>query len=309
MSMRLVMGEHEITADRKKWTTVRRKTIGASDIASIMGVTGAYSSATAVFWNKVAGDDIPSTLKMEIGNRLEALAAELFNRRFPTYRVMPGGLYVNEQRPWQSATFDRLATSGRSPDMVTYPVQIKTSNTTSDWGPDGSDEIPPHYLAQVLWEMSVGSFTLAYVPVIFLGPGELRVYQIPWDENAELDVKVMLAEAAAFLELVRQGKPPAVDWRPVTTRALKRIYAPEGGVIRVSKQFERDLRRDKERRRQEKERRGLLENRLREMMGTATVAVNRDGVVVAERIVYQRRGFVAKPCTVDRIDIKDLKEN
>src|SRR5258706_13864321 len=52
----------------------------------------------------------------------------------------------------------------------------------------------------------------------------IRIYRGVIDEAAGADMRIMRAEAEAFLRRVAAGDPPDVDWRPATTSALKRLH-------------------------------------------------------------------------------------
>jgi len=301
--MQLILTEEQVAQDRDAWLEVRRNTIGASDIASIMGVPGAYGTPTTVYWSKVQGDTQPPTLGMELGIFLEEFVARKLQEVRPAWEIRPGGLYVNEQRPWMSATFDRLLLlDGPTDGEMVAPAQIKTASTTEGWGQDGTDDIPVHYLAQGLWEMAVGGFRRVIFPVLFLQARQLRLYEIPWDEDAEKDVQVMLGEAEGFRERILAEKPPPVDWRPVTTSVLKRVYScTEDREVVITDEFEEDLRYAKEAYASAKQGYGLMENRLRAQMGTAARAVTADGRVVATRSIAPVKEHVRKAGTRDTI--------
>jgi len=305
VSMTLVMTENEVAKERDRWLEVRRDTIGASDIASIMGVPGAYGTPTTVYYSKVAGDAQPTTLAMELGTYLEEFVAQKLREARPDWVVQPGGLYVNTGRPWMSATFDRLVFTEGSPDGRVVPAQIKTAYNGDGWGQDGTDDIPVHYLAQGLWEMAVGGFTQVIFPVLFLQARQLRIYEIPWDADAEKDVAVMLAEAAGFRERIVAKTPPPVDWRPQTTATLKRVFScTEDREVQIAEEFELDLRIAKATLQDAKMQYGLMENRLRARMGSAARAVSHDGRLVATRSISPVKEHVRKAGTRDTIYLK-----
>lgn len=309
--MKLVMDEAAVAQDRDAWLEVRRATIGASDIASIMGVPGAYGTPTTVYWSKVTGDTQPPTLGMELGTYLEEFVAQKLRTARPGWEIRPGGLYVNEQRPWQSATFDRLVLmEGAISGDIVAPAQIKTAHSPDGWGQELSDDIPPHYLAQGLWEMSVGGFTRVIFPVLFLQARQLRIYEVPWDEDAAADVEFMLAEAEMFRQRLEQRDPPPVDWRPQTTAALKRVYAyVEDREVVIGERFELDLRIARAAFTAAKQEYGLMENRLRARMGSAARAVTADGRVVATRTISPVKEHVRKAGVRDTIYLKKGPEN
>lgn len=240
----LLMRQTDIDQDRTRWMGLRRVGVTASEIAAVVGVAPPeYGSAWSVYAAKITGQefqgDTDATLR---GTHLEAYVADRFAAERPTLALGPGGLYHSKERPWQMATFDRLAfeardkyaalaaaESGELPYWADFygkpviPVQIKTSATYEGWGPDGSDQIPVHYRAQCLQEMDVADAGEIIVPTLFVGDWKLRVYRIVRDSDAVKDIMLLRKAAVEFLDRVAHEDEPEIDWTPATTKALKTL--------------------------------------------------------------------------------------
>lgn len=224
----LLMRQAEIDQDRTRWMELRRVGVTASEIAAVIGVAPPeYGSAWSVYAAKITGQefqgDTDATLR---GTHLEAYVADRYAAEHPSVRLSEGGLYCSTDRPWQMATFDRLALSppvnGPS-DSWTVPVQIKTSATYDGWGQDGSQDIPVYYRAQCLQEMDVWDSDHVLVPCLFVHDWKLRVYRIVRDSDAVKDIMLLRQAGVEFLDRVAREDEPEIDWTPATSKALKTL--------------------------------------------------------------------------------------
>lgn len=240
MGASLLMRQDEIDTNPTKWRGIRGATIGASDIAVLLGIGPQSHGSPYSLWVEKRtgtrpGDDDNS--EMQRGRALEPYVASEFARMRPDLKLLPGGMYANADQPWMTATFDRLAVTidseiGRAclgddalgwPEAL-EPVEIKTAYLRSEWGEPGTDAVPVQYRAQAQWQMAVwGPWAKrVLIPVQFMDPWETAVYVIERDEQ---DIAYMIKESRAFLDLVLNGTPPPIDWTPETAVAL-RAYQP-----------------------------------------------------------------------------------
>lgn len=220
--MKLIMKQEEIDADRARWKEVRRKGVTASEMASVLGLGPTdYSSAWAVYAAKITGSDYDADTDATLrGTHLEGYTADRYAKDYDRNNLVMGGLYASTDRPWQMATFDRLDLSHADPS----PVQIKTSATYERWGDHGSDTIPVHYRVQCLQEMDVADSDEVLLPCLFVHTWELRVYRIVRDKAADADITRMREAGEEFLGRVERQDPPAIDWTPATTKALRTLH-------------------------------------------------------------------------------------
>jgi putative phage-type endonuclease len=296
------------TGTEEEWLAARRRGVTASEIAVVMGLSP-YDSPFALYHRK-RGDlpDVEDTDAMERGRILEPYIAERFGRRYPFCQVGDGRqLFTHPERPWQMATPDRLLTEGLPhgyPSACAVAVlECKTDASGSDeWGDDGSDQIPVHYRCQVLWQMDVLGVTAAYVACLAMRSWKLRVYELTMDGDAEADLKIMRDTAECFLDDIRDGRAPGVDWRPQTAAALKHLHPSledrEAIVgVRTAISYRAACRRYKEAERRKNE----MANRLRAEMGSARTAVTRRGEQVATRQVYEVKEHTRKASTTDKL--------
>ncbi len=251
MTAKRLMSAVEISKDRDRWLEIRRKGITASEVASLLGVEHEENgSPFALFVAKTTGGDIQGdTDAMMRGRYLEPYVAEKLQASHPELAIMDGGLYRSRERPWQMATFDRLAVDldrfgirrelsdtalvEMSAEMMStaWPVQVKTAavrrpgnDSAYWWGEPGTGAIPVNYKAQCLHEMDVADADVAVVPVLFMQEWRVCAYVIERNDDVQADIDVIRAEAELFLDRVKRDDPPPIDWAPATTRALKTLH-------------------------------------------------------------------------------------
>lgn len=302
MSAVLLMTQDQVAADRERWLAVRGMGVTASEVAAIAGLApDSHDSAYAVYTAKVTGEepDLDSAV-MKRGRHLEPVVADMYADAYPRHRVVNGGLYHAEGRPWQMATFDRLV--AEAGDWC--PMQIKTANSHYDnegkliWGEPGSDHIPVWYRAQVLYEMDVWGAGRAYVPCLFMNEWQMAVYRIERDNQAERDIKLLREAAEGFLQRIAEGNPPPIDWTASTTRAIRsRHKAEPAGVHVISPALGRRYRAARRAMAKASQALGQATNEILaeagdakyiELPGSERVSPEDRGVKVATRVRYKR---------------------
>jgi putative phage-type endonuclease len=273
-----MMLQEEIDADPKRWKALRRSGVTASEIAAILGLAPAtQNSAWKVYAAKTTGEhfdaDTDETLR---GTHLEPYVAARFREDYPELNVITGGLYAARERPWQMATFDRLAyQQGMTAPWTAFPVQIKTAvNKYHDgnlvWGDPGSPDIPVQYRAQCLWELDVADASEILIPCLFMDTWKLVTYRIERDADAKADIEAMRAAGEEFLNRLHTEDPPPVDWTPATTAALKTLYKDEpDGSVAIPVKLARRYRDAKAAEKRAKRRVGLATNQILDLAGNA----------------------------------------
>lgn len=265
-----------------EWHQMRRATVSASEIAAVLNISP-YTSAFDLWWAKRQGDVYPETPAMRRGKRLEPLILEDFQEAHPELYLDAAGLCVNSEREWQACTPDALAyeTAGwvddRDPVAV---VEAKTAGSRDGWGTEGTDEVPAHYRAQVLWQMDTLGIGVAYVPV-WIG-FDYREYVVEYDAS---DVALMRHHAREFLDSLQDGTPPPIDAHAATGRRLRQLHPSViDGEVEVPATWVEEYRRARDLRDDAQQRMDLAEHHIRQHMGDHRTAVV-DGHKVATRTV------------------------
>jgi hypothetical protein len=262
---------------------------------------------------KVTGQEpVGDSDEMARGRHLEPYVAEKFAGTHPDLTVYPGGLWCSAERPWQMATFDRLSadaaghlamgrmlSSDQLPDRAVMPVQIKTWAVPRNspepelhWGEPGSDDIPVHIRCQAIWEMDILGAEAVLVPCLFMGEWKVHTYVIGRTPAVEHDLGIMRAEALDFLDRIDRKEPPAIDWAPSTTAALKTLYPLQDGLsVTVSRRVADKYRAAQRAKRKADRMMGAAVNELRAAAPGARFIMTRDHgkpVKVASRAVYDQ---------------------
>lgn len=192
----------------------------ASKVAAVLGLSP-WESRFSLFYRMAGGlPEEPQTPELARGHYLEDGVARWLADAYDL-NMTPGGCWRNRSRLWQVASPDRLAVDAIS-DTELRPhavVEVKTAAKFEDWGPDGTDEVPPYYRAQAVWQMDTLGVPRCYMGVLlpFL---ELRGYVI---EPEPGEAEYIREECREFLDSLEAGDPPDVDDHDATWTALRNL--------------------------------------------------------------------------------------
>lgn len=186
------------------WREERRKGIGGSDVAAIMGLS-AYSTPYQVYLDKVEGisDDISGRPAVMWGNILEPVVGKHYmdlhtNRHVRRVNAMARSI----ARPWAQASLDYEV---RDPELGWGILECKTAGwrREDDW----KEGVPVYYQTQVAHYMSVTGRKFADIAVLIAG-NDYREYRIVRDDD---DVSSVEAAVDSFWnDFVVRGVPPEV---------------------------------------------------------------------------------------------------
>lgn len=260
----------------------------ASKVAAVVGLSPWQSRFS--LWYEMAGA-VPHagpTPQMDRGHYLEPAVAQWLADQYGL-TLEPGRCWRNGERPWQVASPDRLArasvvqpTDGlvsapayRQPPGYEAVVEVKTEADYGEWGPDGTDEIPPHYRVQAVWQCDTLGLDTAYVGVL-LPRLEFRGYVI---HPAPGEAEWLRTEARAFLDSLAAQEPPDVDKHSATYATLRTIHptivpkGTEGSDVPVTAELAVPYAQSVLGLRAAEDHYNLMRNKLADHMGTARRAV------------------------------------
>lgn len=194
----------------------------ASKVAAVLGLSPWESRFS--LWHRMAGqlDAKPETAQTQRGHYLEDAVVAWLSDQYPDLRFGRTGTWVNKARPWQSATPDRIArvAGGRKAVGV---AEVKTAADWEEWGPDGSDEIPPYYRCQLVWQMDCLGLPAGYVAVL-LPRLQFRGYVVHHDQG---EADWIRGEVQAFLDSLPGGpaeQVPDIDDHDETYVAIRQLH-------------------------------------------------------------------------------------
>lgn len=217
-------------ADDAGWLEQRKRGIGGSDVAAIMGLSP-WKSPLEVWLEKTGRAESPDLSDREsvaMGTELEGDVLEMYRRRHPKSRVQRvNAILTSNIRPWAQASLDGIV---RDPELGWGVLEIKTGSRESEW----KDGVPLHYLTQVTHYLSVTGYPFADVAALIGDYGlhyhEFRVMRD--DDDLQSVVESVDEFWADYVE--KDAMPPYVSALPTEGKALYEIYKRSDGEMEPS---------------------------------------------------------------------------
>jgi len=196
----------------------------ASKVAAVLGLSPWESRFS--LWQRMAGYVPPqeATDATRRGHYLEDAVATWWADQHPCI-LLPGGAWQHPDRSWQAASPDRLIVDTDNPTssgIADALLEVKTTAVDDEWGAAGTDEIPPYYRAQVVWQLDTLGLQTAYVAVL-LPRLEFREYVIQYKADEAAYIR---GEAKAFLDSLPGGpdeQRPDLDGHAATYVAVRAL--------------------------------------------------------------------------------------
>lgn len=170
-----VLPEYEV--DTPEWHEARLHTLGASEVAAVLGLSK-WQTPLGIYRVKMgAPNSIPENLSY-FGRALEGPIAQWVRDKHPEIGpVVPGFSLVNPDYAWLSASPDRCINRAG----ILHPLELKTS---SEWSRSAWDEgVPDHYKVQSLVQQMLLGVKGGYLAVLH-GGNRPELYEVPWDQAA-----------------------------------------------------------------------------------------------------------------------------
>lgn len=211
--------------EKALWLEERRKGIGGSDVAAIMGLSP-WKTAYQVYQEKRKEvEDWGGNSLTDWGKRMEPAIRQWYSDETGRDVRLPDKIMYHPQHPFMLASLDGFTDDGRV-------VEIKTARSGKNWGEPETNQIPDYYAVQVHHYMTITGFQVADIPVSIAG-GSPSLYIV----EADKEISEMIIEACAkFWERVQNGNPPD----PVTyADAVARFGSlkTEGAIIADDKEI------------------------------------------------------------------------
>jgi putative phage-type endonuclease len=260
----------ERPAGRQQWLEERRKGIGGSDVAALLGLSP-WKSPLDVYLDKI-GEAPPDkeTKRQRRGQAIEPLILRKFEERMGVQVARFREPLVSERHPFMRANLD-----GRMPNEGGQIVEAKCAWSPDGWGDDGSNEVPAYYQTQACHYFEVTGAEVCFFPVLFGMDGldweqidvpaeddggenlvwvpkiaddaDFRIFTVERDEKFVADV--VEAERAFWHEHVLARVPPAPTNRE---DALKLWTRDNGKAVEVGADIAAQVAKLKELRAQQK---------------------------------------------------------
>lgn len=201
----------------------RRRVVGASEVGLLFGLPSFGGRTLSDLWfekkfGTVSGGKGNASTKL--GNKLEPVVLEMAEERL-------GTLIVDRQK-WVTRGSNGATLDGRAENSGAV-VEAKTSGILwrgdqSEWGEDGTDEVPDSYLVQVQAQLLVTGAELGYLAALIGGRG-FALFEITPQESL---LRAISDKATEFVQSLSSDVPPP---EPPQLETLKRIRRQPDKVL------------------------------------------------------------------------------
>lgn len=285
--------------NKEAWLEARRKGIGGSDAAAILGISP-WRSQLDVYLEKIGDQSgaIDETEAMRWGHLLEPAVKKAYQAA--TGRTLLGlGDYEMVQHPeheWLLASLDDYV------EDKDKGLGIFEAKTTSAWkGADWDDKVPPYYNAQ--GQHYLAATGLSYISfAVLIGGQEFRWMDVERDEQF---ISTLIAEEEKFWKHVQDRVPPEPDGSKAAARALGIIYPDDSGeTIECGEEaLDWDCRRQEailaiaelgKKVKEVEKVKILAENKIKALLGDHTYGLLPDGTSYSWK-TQEREGYTVEP--------------
>lgn len=254
--------------NRTEFLENRRKGIGGSDVAPVLGISK-WSTPLDVYNSKVnpIQDEEETPEHLHWGNMLEPIIADEFERQTGFKVQKRNKMYRDGQYDCLVANIDRYVIGERA------ILECKSSSEymKDEWGESGTDQVPPQYITQCMHYMSVTGYNKCYLAVL-LGGNKFRYYVIPWRQKLAVHLRDKCV--AFWNDHVVPRVPPA----PVNANDLSTLYsAADLDPVTASTEIQdalKALKNIKNAEKEFKEQRQKLELQIKSFMGDHSVLLD-----------------------------------
>lgn len=306
------------TADlpEDEWLAYRRRGIGGSDVAALMGISP-FRTARDLYFDKrdiaAVEDNEGNWVAMEMGHLLEDMVAKIFERKtgYPVYQIKK--MFYHPDYPFMLADIDYFVTL---PDGSTALLEIKTTNYNArdHWYKDGKDIVPVYYETQGRHYMAVMDIDRIFYCCLY-GNNEKEVILREIQRDLAYEQEMIYLEENFWNNHVQAMEPPPyTEDGDLILESIRRYSGPADNTaeIMLNRETSSKLVRYlelQEKKKNLKDQTKVIENDLQRMkamivaeMGTSCSAVcEKDGT--SYTITYNP---VRKP-TVDKDNLLRLK--
>jgi predicted phage-related endonuclease len=225
-----------------EWLEARRKTLGASEVATALGLvpdSDVFSRPIDVWLEKTGAERVTpiSRARTTAGNRLEPVVRDWYKELAGAALEQPNTLR-HPEHDWVSCTPDSLALDSAGKVVRNVQVKVVGARASFAWPGQSSideetgslilnppDGIPQYYRVQVEWEMGILNALYGVEEthlVTLLGGTDLRIYEI--DRDQELWSALFDSARKFWFDHVIADVPPPPDGSEAFKKYLTRRY-------------------------------------------------------------------------------------
>lgn len=200
--------------NHEEWLEIRKKYIGGSDAAAVVGLNS-FSSPYTVWADKLG--KLPpkeDNEAMRLGRDLEDYVAKRFTEQTGKKVRRKNFILWNSDYPFAHANVDRMIV-GENAGLECKTTSVLNLKNFKN------GEFPENYYVQCMHYMAVTGYKKWYLAVLILGK-EFKVFEIERDED---EIKALMKAERDFWACVEKGEPPMIDGSEATTNTIKTVLA------------------------------------------------------------------------------------
>ncbi len=219
---------------QREWLEWRRKGLGGSDVAAIMGISP-FRTARDIYYDKVKVVSLDECeeecddgwVAKELGHILEPLVAKIFQKKtgYEIYKVEK--MFYHPMYPFMLADVDYFV---KLPDGTTAILEIKTTDEsrTGEWWENGKKIVPEYYETQGRHYMAVTDIDRVYYCCLY-GRSEDDIIIRELSRDFDMENEMIFLEKIFWEENVMQKVPPLFTEKGdlVFKSANRHIGAPD----------------------------------------------------------------------------------
>lgn len=197
----------------------RRKFVGGSDVASILGVSP-WKTPFSLYQEKISTQDLieQDNKILQRGKRMEPYVLQILCDETGLIVSKTNERYVDEKHSFMCCEIDAEAETGEN-------IEIKTVSpyAAKEWGEQDTDSIPIYYAAQAMYGLMITEKDTCVFGAL-IGADDFRVYRV---NRCEDTIKAIRARVLEFWDAVQSKRPPA----PINLSDIASIFPSESGEI------------------------------------------------------------------------------
>lgn len=221
----ILVGTENLSRD--DWLAYRRKGIGGSDAAAVLGISPFRTGRDLYFdkLNIVTADDAGNWVALEMGHLLESLVARIFEHKTGLKAQRRPFMFQHPLYPWMLADLDYVV---ELPDGKTAILECKTTNYNArdHWWYNGEEIVPVYYEAQGRHYMSVMNVDRVYYCCLY-GNNEDEVIIRHIDRDMAYESELIAVEEDFWKNhVLTQTPPPFTETGDLILESLQRWLGP-----------------------------------------------------------------------------------
>ena len=228
----------------EQWLDYRRKGIGGSDCAAIMGCSP-FTTLRDLYYDKrgiqpVMAEENRNWVQLEVGHRLEELVAQIFSKKtglevYPIRKMFRHPLY-----PFMLADVDFFI---RLPNGKTGILECKTTNYNNQdkWA---NNSTPVNYEYQGRHYMAVMNLDEVYFACLY-GNSENEFFIRHVERDLDIEEALIAEEENFWKEFVQKGiEPPYTEKPDLVLASIRKHVGPadkDADAVKLSRLLQRNL--------------------------------------------------------------------